>query len=269
MRRMVAGILCLGLVAAGSAFGGEMTSGLEVNGGENTFAALKLERVNEGPQEEGVLKLQVSMDEIQNLKGYGFVLQYDPVKYEFVEVKEAADNVLNTGSGQPNLFLSASRTPGQLTVGSMKVDGQAVSEGGKLMEITFKVVDTPLPTDFQIADGVLVDLEGNIDAIQQIEVGNLQPLPDSFGLDQNMPNPFNPSTTIGYQLPEPGQVYLVIYNLLGQEVRTLLDGTLDAGYFTVEWDGKDSFGRQVASGIYLYRMQAVNFNQTRRMMLLK
>ena len=97
----------------------------------------------------------------------------------------------------------------------------------------------------------------------------MKPLPGRFGLNQNIPNPFNPSTTIGYQLPVPGQIYLVIYNLLGQEVRTLLDGTLDAGYYTVEWDGKDSFGRQVASGIYLYRMQAANFSQTHRMMLLK
>ena len=269
MKHVVVFALCLGLVAAGSVTAGEMTSGLEMNGGQNAFAGLKLERVQDGTQTEGVLKLQVSMSQTRDLKGYGFVLRFDPARYEFVGVKEAADNLLSTGSGQPTLFLSASHSPGQVTVGAMKVDGQAVTGEGRLLEVTFKTVDVPQPTDFQIAEGVLIDVEGNIDPIHHLEVGNLKPLPDSFGLDQNMPNPFNPSTTIGYQLPESGQVHLSIYNLLGQEVRTLVDATLEAGYYTLDWDGRDDFGRQLASGIYLYRMRVNDFSETRRMMLLK
>ena len=66
-----------------------------------------------------------------------------------------------------------------------------------------------------------------------------------------MPNPFNPSTTIGYQLPESGQVHLSVYNLLGQEVRTLVDATLEAGYYTLDWDGRDDFGRQLARIVIL------------------
>ena len=66
-----------------------------------------------------------------------------------------------------------------------------------------------------------------------------------------MPNPFNPSTTIGYQLPESGQVHLSVYNLLGQEVRTLVSGTLEAGYYTLDWDGRDDFGRQLARIVIL------------------
>ena len=269
MKHIVVFALCLGLAAAGSATAGEMTSGLEMNGGQNAFAGLKLERVQDGTQKEGVLKLQVSMSQTRDLKGYGFVLQFDPAKYEFVEAKEATDNLLNTGSGQPTLFLSASHSPGQVTVGAMKVDGQAVTGEGRLLEVTFKTAEVPLPTDFQIAEGMLVDLEGNIDPVHHLEVGNLKPLPDSFGLDQNMPNPFNPSTTIGYQLPESGQVHLSVYNLLGQVVRTLMDGPLEAGYYTLDWDGRDDLGRQLASGIYLYRMRVNDFSQTRRMMLLK
>ena len=269
MKHVVVFALCLGLAAAGSVTAGEMTSGLEMNGGQNAFAGLKLERVQDGTQKEGVLKLQVTMDQIKDLKGYGFVLQFDPARYEFVGVKEATDNLLNMGSGQPTLFLSASQSPGQVAVGAMKVDGQAVTGEGRLLEVTFKTVDVPQPTDFQIAEGVLIDVEGNIDPIHHLEVGNLKPLPDSFGLDQNMPNPFNPSTTIGYQLPESGQVHLGVYNLLGQEVRTMVSGTLEAGYYTLDWDGKDNFGRQLASGIYLYRMRVNDFSQTRRMMLLK
>ena len=62
---------------------------------------------------------------------------------------------------------------------------------------------------------------------------------------------------------------LAIYNLLGQEVRVLVNEAMDAGYYTVNWDGKDELGRQVASGIYLYRMQSGKFAQSQRMMLLK
>ena len=151
----------------------------------------------------------------------------------------------------------------------MKVDGQAATGEGTLVEVTFRTTSDPLPTDFQVADGVLVDLEGNNDALTQVEIGNLKPTPDRFALSQNAPNPFNPSTNITYELPEASRVRLAIYNLLGQEVRTLINGSVEAGYYTATWDGRDAAGRQVASGIYLYRIQADNFVQARRMMLLK
>ena len=268
MKRLVVLMICLGVAFAGSGFAGELTSGVKVTGGQNAFAQLALKRAD-GPQEEGVLRLQVTMASAQNLKGYGFVLQYDTDKYEFVEATEVAGNLLDTGSGQQALFLSSSKTPGRIAVGAMKVDGEGANGEGNLVELTFRTSEPPLPTDFQFSEGMLVDLDGSVDAIQNIEIGTLKLAPDSFGLDQNAPNPFNPSTTIGYQLPEPDHVRLVIYNLLGQEVRMLVNAPMEAGYYTVDWDGKDALGRQVASGIYMYRMQAGTFAQTRRMMFLK
>ncbi len=115
----------------------------------------------------------------------------------------------------------------------------------------------------------MVDLAGGIDAITNIEIGTLKPMPTDYALEQNVPNPFNPSTTIEYRLPEAGDVQLVIYNLLGQEVRTLIQETMDAGFHSVVWDGTDEFGKQVASGIYIYRMSVADFTRVQRMMLLK
>ena len=112
-------------------------------------------------------------------------------------------------------------------------------------------------------------LDGAVDLLTRVEIGDLKPLPDRFGMDQNMPNPFNPSTVIGYQLPEAGLVRLAVYNLLGQEVRVLVNESKDAGSFTATWDGTDELGRRVASGIYLYRIQAGDFSASRRMLLLK
>jgi len=94
-------------------------------------------------------------------------------------------------------------------------------------------------------------------------------LPSSFSLSQNYPNPFNPTTEINFDVPTRSQVTLSVFNVLGQKVSTLLDEVKDAGKYTADWDGTASDGTPVASGIYFYRMEAGNFVQTKKMMLLK
>ena len=99
--------------------------------------------------------------------------------------------------------------------------------------------------------------------------GGGEALPVSFGLDQNYPNPFNPTTDISFSLPTPANVSLRVYNLLGQEVATVVNGDLSAGVHTVTWDGSNDGGAQVSSGIYFYRLVAGDEIATRKMMLLK
>lgn len=94
-------------------------------------------------------------------------------------------------------------------------------------------------------------------------------LPEVFALEQNYPNPFNPSTTIRFSLPVNSKVTLRIYNVLGQNVRTLIDKSLEAGIHSVQWLGVDDNGRQVASGIYLLQFEAGEVHLTRRMVLMK
>ena len=94
-------------------------------------------------------------------------------------------------------------------------------------------------------------------------------LPEQFALHYNYPNPFNPSTTISYDLPEQAQVTLSIYDLLGKKIKTLVNQSQDAGKNIVVWDGTDNLGRQVSGGVYLYQIQAGEFTQTRKMLLLK
>ncbi|MEJ2048991.1 MAG: FlgD immunoglobulin-like domain containing protein [Calditrichota bacterium] len=88
-------------------------------------------------------------------------------------------------------------------------------------------------------------------------------------MDQNYPNPFNPTTSIGYALKENTKVVLKIYNLLGQEVRTLVNGNQEVGYKKVAWDGMNDKGTRVASGIYIYRIKAGDFVKARKMILMK
>jgi len=94
-------------------------------------------------------------------------------------------------------------------------------------------------------------------------------VPGIFQLNQNYPNPFNPTTTIRYQLPKSAPVVLTIYNLLGREIRKLLDENQSVGEHAVQWDGRNSEGNEVASGLYVYRLNADSFHQTRKMLLLR
>ena len=92
---------------------------------------------------------------------------------------------------------------------------------------------------------------------------------DEFKLYANFPNPFNPTTTIHFQIPVNEQVKLTIYNILGQQVRTLVDRPLQKGDHQIVWDGTNEMGRTVESGFYFYRITAGDFNQTQKMVLLK
>ena len=94
-------------------------------------------------------------------------------------------------------------------------------------------------------------------------------LPQTLGLDQNYPNPFNPSTSIPLALSRRTQVRLAIFNVLGQKVRTLVDGTMEAGYHTMKWNGRDEAGRQAGAGTYFYLLEADSFRRTRKMTLVK
>ncbi|MBD3402938.1 T9SS type A sorting domain-containing protein, partial [candidate division GN15 bacterium] len=96
------------------------------------------------------------------------------------------------------------------------------------------------------------------------EFSDQRGLPTRFDLHQNYPNPFNPSTEISFSVPEACDVTLEVYNVLGRRVISLIDGRMDAGTHTVTWDATE-----LSSGIYLYRLQAGEYRESRKMMLLK
>ena len=94
-------------------------------------------------------------------------------------------------------------------------------------------------------------------------------LPKSFDISANYPNPFNPTTTINYQVPKTAHVKIVIFNLLGQKVATLVDDELVAGFHSTQFNGLTDRGRPLSSGIYFYRMTTGGFSKTQKMMFLK
>ena len=94
-------------------------------------------------------------------------------------------------------------------------------------------------------------------------------VPGEFALHQNYPNPFNPVTTINYDLAKDGHVSIVVYDLLGREVNTLVNEVQNAGYASIRWDGTDNLGKTLASGMYFYQMYTGDFILVRKMVLLK
>ena len=92
---------------------------------------------------------------------------------------------------------------------------------------------------------------------------------NQYSLSQNYPNPFNPSTTIAYDLPNDANVQLIIYNTLGEPIRTLVNSFQAAGRHRLSWDGKDDSQKPLASGVYLYRLQTEDFAETKRLLLMR
>jgi hypothetical protein len=122
-----------------------------------------------------------------------------------------------------------------------------------------------------IDDGPVYTVNGSCGSAAKFAGQDLtqETLPEGYALEQNYPNPFNPSTSIAFSVKEAGVVQLSIYNLHGQEVRTLINGQMNTGFHAVNWDGKDKRGQIVPSGVYLYKLRVNGFAQTRKMTFMK
>ena len=154
---------------------------------------------------------------------------------------------MNGAFGMPSVLVvgnidSATLTPGSDTLWVRGRD--AAGNWGNATQLA--IIVNAEPTD--VADGAV---------------------PARYALYAAAPNPFNPRTTIRFDLPRTGAVTLAVYDVSGRKVRTLVDGPVGAGARAITWDGKDAAGHDVGSGIYLYRLETDRFRQTRKMALLK
>jgi len=185
------------------------------------------------------------------------------------ELTSAADVIVTNADGDTMAVLLTD------TTGAAKV---AIGEWAILSDTPFGTVeeqnpftfDTKIEDDFgQVTVAVTSDTAVTIDIIVDAIDGELGNLPKTYVLQQNFPNPFNPVTTIKYQLPKASDVMLKIYNILGQSVISLINERQEAGYKSIIWNGMNESGAKVSTGIYFYVMEAGNFRSIKKMMLLK
>jgi hypothetical protein len=104
---------------------------------------------------------------------------------------------------------------------------------------------------------------------QQLDISNAINNPEQFRLNQNYPNPFNPTTSLAYDLPEDAMVNITIYDMMGRIVNNLVSSQQNAGYKSIQWNATNNQGQPVSAGLYLYSIEAGEFRQTKKMVLLK
>ena len=156
---------------------------------------------------------------------------------------------------------------------------RSFSENGQYRKINGAVIKSHADGKYSFADSTaaagrkyyykLEDISSDGARTQHGPVVVELQLPDKFQLLQNYPNPFNPQTTIRFQLPKAAATRISIYNMLGQEVKRIVDRQMEPGYHEVLWDGRNEAGMQVGSGVYYYRIEAGEFRDTKKMAMLR
>ena len=158
-----------------------------------------------------------------------------------------------------------------LTIREMKIDHQSVFDEIFAAQAMFGEIEW----DVSVRDSMVEVTSENgaltlgVNASAAVLSINGELLPEVFSLHQNYPNPFNPVTKLRYDLPENGHVNITIYDMLGREVKTLINQTQNAGYRSIIWDATNDYGKPVSAGIYLYQIQAGEYMRTKKMVLLK
>ena len=206
-----------------------------------------------GEVRDGMITLNINAENLTELYGYSFEMAFDPavLTYQGARLSGLTREMLNVVSTEDGVIRFAA-------AGSEPVEGDGV-----LAHITFRVTGDVSDEDIIKLTQVILNEELVLSEAASAAI------PKTYSLEQNYPNPFNPTTRIRYHIPEAAQVQILIYNTLGQRVRTLVDESRPAGAYEVTWDGTNDLGVRVASGIYIYQMKAGNFDQIRKLIIIK
>ncbi len=220
--------------------------------------------------------VSISVSDATGIAGGDLTLTYNP---DILTAQEVKGTVLATGL----LVVSNTSTPGEVRISLAGAAGLS-GGSGSLIEVIFEVREDAVAgrtSLLSLTEVTLRDETGNPQSLGTISEGTFtvggvsveeretMGQPDAFALSQNYPNPFNAQTVIAYVLPEEVYVKLSIYNTAGQLIRELIDTSVRAGHHKVVWDGRDSQGKALATGIYLIRLEAGAFTEIQKMALLR
>ena len=229
--------------------------------GRNTEAHLSADMATDVSSEgERRVRLYIGLQGAEALNGYAFKITYNPKKLLFLEAVRSRDNLFKNDRSELPLLVVVPQ-PGAVLIADATPEDEGISGGGSLVEVPFIAEGNLRDIQLRITEVDLLDAEGRLNTLCSTEV---RLLPQRVALYQNYPNPFNPDTQIAFDLPSPKRVRLSVYALSGQKVRELVVGVKEAGYHSVIWDGSGC-----ATGVYVYRLEAGDFVETRRMVLLK
>ena len=218
------------------------------------------------------IELDVHAKGLQDLAGYEFNLHFDPSAMRLLPQRVEDGGIF---APNPDGAVFDIR-PQQSAVGIMaaRIGKRWSAEGdGTMARLRFEVLQAGpanvVIEELRIASGVLLNTIYDQETVNWTQELSQLLLPSRPDLEQNYPNPFNPSTVIPFSLSSGQEVRLFIYNVLGQKIRTLIEGPMDPGYHRMLWNGSSDSGRQVAAGVYFYLLETPELRQTRKMLLVK
>ena len=214
-----------------------------------------------------------------NLAGYSLDLSYDPMEMEILDRGGDIEVGRVFSQNREGFFSRRDRGDHAISVAAARQGKEWAANGrGELLRMRIRLFKDGFPASLKVEDGKLLSSAYQPTVIQIANDPSLLAVPREFSLRQNYPNPFNPSTTIPFQVPAPQTVAgragtvpveVEIFNILGQNVRTLTTGDQSPGYYRAVWDGRDNQGRALSTGIYFYSLRAGEMQQVRRMTLVK
>jgi hypothetical protein len=211
------------------------------------------------------LSVAVSLEDFVEVRGYGLTVEFDNQLLEFVGTR-VVDNAL--GEAELAAPQTLAQQDGKVSIAAF---GETVSDGGLGLNLVFRAKQEIESSYIELTSGALQDGSYGLNRITSPVSIRVETRPEVYALEDNYPNPFNPETTIKYQLPEAGQVTLEVYNMLGQVVKTLVNNQFqNAGRYTLQWDATNNSGQPLSSGVYFYRILAGGeFQSHKKMLLLK
>jgi hypothetical protein len=231
--------------------------------GLNSDARLTLAAAGDLPRVGQETAVNVDLANFVELKGYGFSVSYDPAVLEFVRVSSESSLLGSEPLAQP---LVVANGDGKVSIAAYGKTTNKGDLGVSMISRTKTEIDNSY---IEVTKGELRDGNYGLNQVASLGAVAVQTRPEVYGLNDNYPNPFNPETTIRYQLPDASDVRLEIYNVVGQVVRTLVAERQSAGRYVVQWDATNDSNQPLSSGIYFYRLQAGDFQKIKKMLLLK
>ena len=232
------------------------------------LSTFEIKAISQSPTDEKSILVQLWARNIEELIAFGSVIEYDPQILHFDHAKPGPGHLLNSDGNRAPLFAVMWERPGQVAFGNGRLNGNTINGDGLLAQLHFTLIGDPNKGIIALRKTYTSSPQLGTRSVSNLESAKL--IPSEHFLHRNFPNPFNPSTTIKYSLPTATPVQLTVFNVIGQQVRLLVNRKNQvAGFYSLNWDGLDDHGKQLASGVYFYRLQTSSFTKTRRMTLIE
>jgi len=219
--------------------------------------------INAAERPEEFVKVPILVENPEGISAFGLGLSFSTKHFEFLSVSR-------TEVSKDWIALDGvEASSGTITIGGFHSEAINMSSPVAICEVNLKVKQENNGKGELRIENLIDDFASAAVSLGSFGTEVPQSIPITYELSQNYPNPFNLNTAIIYELPKAGHVTLYIYNVLGEKIRTLVDKHLPADRYRAQWDGRNAKGKEMASGIYFYKLEVASFSSVKKLVLTK